>query len=100
MGKFHYTSLGAYTASEAATSCGSMHSSPGMVACIDTWCLLVCTLLFVTDGRQPQGAAVDSARQNLASTFVNGFVNAGFGQDKLVTVSSESSSGSSEGEKL
>jgi len=50
----------------------------------------------LTDGRQPQGAAVDSARQNLASTFVNGFVNAGFGQDKLVTVSSESSSGSSE----
>lgn len=27
---------------------------------------------------------VDSARQNLASTFVNAFVNAGFGQDKLV----------------
>jgi 26S proteasome regulatory subunit N1 len=29
-------------------------------------------------------ANVDSARQNLASTFVNAFVNAGFGQDKLV----------------
>lgn len=42
-----------------------------------------------TDGRQPSGAAVDSARQNLASSFVNGFVNAGFGQDKLVTVSTE-----------
>jgi 26S proteasome regulatory subunit N1 len=28
---------------------------------------------------------VDSARQNLASTFVNAFVNAGFGQDKLMT---------------
>lgn len=41
------------------------------------------------DGRQPQGPALDSARQNLASTFVNAFVNAGFGQDKLVTVSSE-----------
>jgi len=27
---------------------------------------------------------VDSARQNLASSFVNGFVNAGFGQDKLL----------------
>lgn len=26
----------------------------------------------------------DSARQNLASSFVNGFVNAGFGQDKLL----------------
>ena len=30
------------------------------------------------------GANVDSARQNLASSFVNGFVNAGFGQDKLL----------------
>ena len=30
-------------------------------------------------------ATVDSARQNLASSFVNGFVNAGFGQDKLLT---------------
>ncbi|EFC47417.1 26S proteasome regulatory subunit S2 [Naegleria gruberi] len=27
---------------------------------------------------------VDSARQNLASSFVNGFVNAGFGTDKLI----------------
>lgn len=34
-----------------------------------------------TDGRS---TAVDSARQNLASTFVNGFVNAGYGQDKLL----------------
>eukprot|EP01117_Protostelium_nocturnum_P011638 TRINITY_DN422_c0_g1_i3.p1 TRINITY_DN422_c0_g1~~TRINITY_DN422_c0_g1_i3.p1 ORF type:complete len:870 (-),score=199.11 TRINITY_DN422_c0_g1_i3:83-2692(-) len=31
------------------------------------------------------GASVDSARQNLASTFVNAFVNAGFGHDKLMT---------------
>jgi len=30
-------------------------------------------------------AKVDSARQNLASTFVNAFVNAGFGTDKLMT---------------
>ncbi|GJJ69799.1 26S proteasome regulatory subunit N1 [Entomortierella parvispora] len=29
-------------------------------------------------------AQVDSARQNLASTFVNAFVNAGFGVDKLM----------------
>jgi len=29
-------------------------------------------------------AQVDSARQNLASSFVNGFVNAGFGKDKLL----------------
>ncbi|KRT86061.1 hypothetical protein AMK59_2926 [Oryctes borbonicus] len=28
---------------------------------------------------------VDSARQNLAASFVNGFVNAGFGKDKLLT---------------
>lgn len=28
---------------------------------------------------------VDSARQNLASSFVNGFVNAAFGTDKLLT---------------
>jgi len=27
---------------------------------------------------------VDSARQNLASSFVNGFINTGFGQDKLL----------------
>jgi len=32
---------------------------------------------------------VDSARANLATTFVNAFVNAGFGQDKLVTAVSE-----------
>jgi len=32
---------------------------------------------------------VDSARANLASTFVNGFVNAGFGQDKLMTPNNE-----------
>ncbi|XP_009622441.1 26S proteasome non-ATPase regulatory subunit 2 homolog A [Nicotiana tabacum] len=45
------------------------------------------------DGRASAGASVDSARQNLASTFVNAFVNAGFGQDKLMTVPSEASSG-------
>jgi len=30
------------------------------------------------------GGAVDSARQNLASSFVNGFINTGSGQDKLL----------------
>eukprot|EP01137_Pigoraptor_chileana_P004075 Opistho-2@45258 len=35
--------------------------------------------------RSTFGASVDSARQNLASTFVNAFVNAGFGNDKLMT---------------
>ncbi len=39
----------------------------------------------LVEGRAPAGPAVDSARQNLASTFVNAFVNAGFGQDKLMT---------------
>jgi 26S proteasome regulatory subunit N1 len=32
---------------------------------------------------------VDSAKQNLASTFVNAFVNAGFGSDKLLTASED-----------
>nr|XP_042912090.1 26S proteasome non-ATPase regulatory subunit 2 [Parasteatoda tepidariorum] len=32
----------------------------------------------------PSGS-VDSAKQNLASSFVNGFVNAAFGKDKLLT---------------
>ncbi|KAL2245714.1 26S proteasome non-ATPase regulatory subunit 2 homolog A [Sesamum indicum] len=45
------------------------------------------------DGRGSGGGTVDSARQNLAATFVNAFVNAGFGQDKLMTVPSEASSG-------
>jgi 26S proteasome regulatory subunit N1 len=35
------------------------------------------------------GAQVDSARANLASTYVNAFVNAGFCQDKLMTPDSE-----------
>lgn len=39
----------------------------------------------LVEGRAPAGPAVDSARANLAATFVNAFVNAGFGTDKLVT---------------
>eukprot|EP00934_Nitzschia_sp_Nitz4_P005542 Nitzschia sp. Nitz4//scaffold121_size67750//27128//30079//NITZ4_006066-RA/size67750-augustus-gene-0.128-mRNA-1//-1//CDS//3329534345//5532//frame0 len=39
--------------------------------------------------RETGGAQVDSARANLASTFVNAFVNAGFGKDKLMTPDSE-----------
>jgi len=38
-----------------------------------------------TNEQRSFAANVDSARQNLASTFVNGFVNAGFGIDKLMT---------------
>ncbi|MEW5318423.1 MAG: hypothetical protein WDW38_009646 [Sanguina aurantia] len=48
----------------------------------------------LTEGRSAAGAAaIDSARINLASTFVNAFVNAGFGTDKLVTVGSEAGAG-------
>lgn len=46
----------------------------------------------LVEGRAGDGPSIDSARQNLASTFVNAFVNAGFGQDKLVTATPESSS--------
>ncbi|KAH7576981.1 hypothetical protein ACOSP7_002314 [Xanthoceras sorbifolium] len=49
------------------------------------------------DGRASAGASVDSARQNLAATFVNAFVNAGFGQDKLMTVPADASSGGASG---
>ncbi|KAI3856821.1 hypothetical protein MKX03_014139 [Papaver bracteatum] len=45
------------------------------------------------DGGATAGASVDSARQNLAATFVNAFVNAGFGQDKLMIPSDASSGG-------
>lgn len=44
----------------------------------------------LVEGRAPAGAAaVDSARANLAATFVNAFVNAGFGQDKLMTCAAD-----------
>ena len=46
----------------------------------------------LVEGRAGDGPSIDSARQNLASTFVNAFVNAGFGQDKLVTAIPESGS--------
>ncbi|XP_038972855.1 26S proteasome non-ATPase regulatory subunit 2 homolog A-like isoform X2 [Phoenix dactylifera] len=52
------------------------------------------------DGRASASSSLDSARQNLAATFVNAFVNAGFGQDKLMTVPSESTSGGSSGSWL
>ncbi|GLC40481.1 hypothetical protein PLESTB_000708900 [Pleodorina starrii] len=48
----------------------------------------------LTEGRAPAGAAaVDSARANLAATLVNALVNAGFGQDKLVTPASGAEAG-------
>ncbi|GAU18392.1 hypothetical protein TSUD_202810 [Trifolium subterraneum] len=49
------------------------------------------------DGHTCAGVNVDSARHNLAATFVNAFVNAGFGQDKLMTDTSDSSSSNSSG---
>ncbi|KAJ0404772.1 hypothetical protein P43SY_005596 [Pythium insidiosum] len=39
-----------------------------------------------TRGRDSGAQPTDSARHNLASTFVNAFVNAGYGSDKLMTV--------------
>jgi len=44
------------------------------------------------DGRASAGASVDSGRQNLAATFVNAFVNAGFGQKLQVVVLQETGS--------
>ncbi|KAF9608672.1 hypothetical protein IFM89_010456 [Coptis chinensis] len=49
------------------------------------------------EGQASGGATIVSARQNLAATFVNAFVNAGFGQDKFMT---ESSNGGSSGSWL
>uniref|UniRef100_A0A0D9WTR5 26S proteasome non-ATPase regulatory subunit 2 homolog n=1 Tax=Leersia perrieri TaxID=77586 RepID=A0A0D9WTR5_9ORYZ len=43
------------------------------------------------DGQRSRRSSHDSARQNLAATFVNAFVNAGFGQDKLMNAPSDSS---------
>jgi len=36
------------------------------------------------DNVRSYSSSVDSARQNLASSFVNGFINTGFGKDKLL----------------
>ncbi|XAR72608.1 hypothetical protein NMG60_11019313 [Bertholletia excelsa] len=41
---------------------------------------------YLLDGRASAVASVDSARQNLAATFVNAFVNAGFCRDTLMIV--------------
>jgi len=40
--------------------------------------------------RRAEAQQVDSARANLASTFVNAFVNAGYGKDMLMTVEDSS----------
>lgn len=47
--------------------------------------ICVCAVYFdIISHHSVSSAVADSARQNLASSFVNGFVNAGFGQDKLI----------------
>lgn len=45
--------------------------------------------MHLVEGRALSGPSMDSARANLAATFVNAFVNAGFGQDKLVTAAAD-----------
>ncbi|PPE00204.1 hypothetical protein GOBAR_DD02780 [Gossypium barbadense] len=52
------------------------------------------------DGRAIAGANVDTARENLAATFVNAFVNAGFGKDRLMTDLADFSSDGSSGNWL
>ncbi|CAI5978757.1 unnamed protein product [Closterium sp. NIES-64] len=52
------------------------------------------------DGRASQASTLDSARQNLAATFVNAFVNAGFGQDKLLTAAGGEGSSAAAGSWL
>ena len=44
------------------------------------------------NSRTSLSTTVDSARGNLASTFVNAFVNAGFGNDKLMVAAEEGNS--------
>ena len=48
-------------------------------------CSLFITIIIVKYLGVSSGVALDSARQNLASSFVNSFVNAAFGADKLLT---------------
>lgn len=43
------------------------------------------------------GGQLDSARQNLASSLVNGLVNCGFGRDRLLDVGSDSGAGAGAG---
>ena len=53
--------------------------------------MFVFTSESVSPGSGPS-ANVDSARANLAGTFVNAFVNAGFGNDKLMVAAEEGNS--------
>ncbi len=51
----------------------------------NVFCTSRVLLTVFLSGFGSSGSQVDSARMNLASSFVNGFVNAAFGQDKLLT---------------
>jgi 26S proteasome regulatory subunit N1 len=44
---------------------------------------------YLDNTNRPSYSQPDSSKQNLASAFVNGFVNAAFGQDKIVTQDSK-----------
>ncbi|KAF7722257.1 proteasome regulatory particle base subunit [Apophysomyces ossiformis] len=46
---------------------------------------------YLENHRTAFNANIDSARNNLASSFVNAFVNAGFGKDKLILTDEEGS---------
>ena len=46
--------------------------------------LLICAIIFGHSLAQNLRQNHDSAKQNLASSFVNAFVNCGFGTDKLL----------------
>ncbi|KAK8714824.1 hypothetical protein V6N13_042171 [Hibiscus sabdariffa] len=54
-------------------------------------CYIFAQHAHLLDGHAGAGAGVYSAAQYLAATFVNAFVNAGFRQDKLMTVPPDSS---------
>lgn len=52
--------------------------------CLAHFSLIVRNVKFLYLGSSFGNVNVDSARQNLASSFVNAFLNAGFGSDKLL----------------
>ena len=63
------------------------------------WKTRVCKISRLTTDRAHESITVggvstniDSARGNLAGTFVNAFVNAGFGNDKLMVMAEEGNS--------
>ena len=95
---FHNTGFKACLPTTAAHLCSLLLQHHAL--CCIHFCTIIPLLDYqvykshLTEGRAPSGPAVDSARQNLASTFVNAFVNAGFGQDKLMTVVPEGDGGS------